>query len=665
MRTTSGRSLRATLRVLLTLVAATIAIGAAGFHATERVANPDVGSWQDSLWWAVVTLTTVGYGDIAPITAGGRMIATLLMAVGIGIVSVATATVAAYLVRFDPFEPLRARRLRDHVVVCGLGAEGHLLLHRFAERGDRVAVVELDEAHPALGEARALGAVVVVGDATEPDVLTRARVAVARDVIVTCGDDRVNAEVTARLRPFAKGRSTPLTGAVHIVDAHLWALLRQWELSGDSGLRLSFFHVADIAARAMLDAAALPPPEQGDPRRLLVVGSGRLARHLVLHAARDWWLAGRREPMQVTLFGEDADATTMGLHGTHPGLNDIVQIRAMEQAPDLSQMGAAFTINPPPTAADGAEDAGLKRPDHPDPATPSASTIPGAPATLDPSTPLPTPTTPGPSSTTPGPRSAAAGRAFTPGGAADAVFICLEHEPDAVTAALQVRAAFVARGRSAPIILRLDRDRGLGLLVRELDDSARADTTRPGGVEPPPLRTVGVLDEACRPELVLGGATELLARAAHAGYVAQQRALGVEAEAHRAMRPWPDLPETVREANRVQADDAVRKLSELGYEIGPLGDWSSLNLHFPEAHLDAMARQEHERWLSARRAAGWSVGPRNTERKQNPHLVPWDQLPESARETNRQAVRDLPRALFRAGLQIVRTPPPPVETDRV
>ena len=57
-------------------------------------------SW-DGVWWAVVTVTTVGYGDLVPHSVGGRLIAMLLMVGGIGFISVLTATIASFFVKAD------------------------------------------------------------------------------------------------------------------------------------------------------------------------------------------------------------------------------------------------------------------------------------------------------------------------------------------------------------------------------------------------------------------------------------------------------------------------------------------------------------------------------------------------------------------------------------
>jgi voltage-gated potassium channel len=58
-------------------------------------------SFWNGVWWAVVTVTTVGYGDLYPRSVPGRLIAMLLMLVGIGFISVLTATIASLLVKVD------------------------------------------------------------------------------------------------------------------------------------------------------------------------------------------------------------------------------------------------------------------------------------------------------------------------------------------------------------------------------------------------------------------------------------------------------------------------------------------------------------------------------------------------------------------------------------
>ncbi len=64
----------------------------------ERETNPDLAEWGEAVWWGVVTVTTVGYGDITPVTTIGRVIAGLLMVTGIGTIAGLASQVSAALV---------------------------------------------------------------------------------------------------------------------------------------------------------------------------------------------------------------------------------------------------------------------------------------------------------------------------------------------------------------------------------------------------------------------------------------------------------------------------------------------------------------------------------------------------------------------------------------
>lgn len=88
--------------LVLFLFGALLAIyfAAVGIYYFEHPAQPDVyRSVFDGLWWAVATLTTVGYGDVYPVTAGGRLFAVLVLMLGLGVVAVPTGLIASALGR--------------------------------------------------------------------------------------------------------------------------------------------------------------------------------------------------------------------------------------------------------------------------------------------------------------------------------------------------------------------------------------------------------------------------------------------------------------------------------------------------------------------------------------------------------------------------------------
>ncbi|PRX30992.1 voltage-gated potassium channel [Orenia metallireducens] len=78
------------LNYMLIFTVIVIFLGAAGVHKFEN------RSFEDALWWSLVTATTVGYGDIAPKTIEGRMIAALIMVVGISLIGMITSTLSTF-----------------------------------------------------------------------------------------------------------------------------------------------------------------------------------------------------------------------------------------------------------------------------------------------------------------------------------------------------------------------------------------------------------------------------------------------------------------------------------------------------------------------------------------------------------------------------------------
>lgn len=77
------------------MVALLVVVSGAAMSALDR---NQVGTISEGIWWALVTVTTVGYGDVTPESAGGRALAAVIMAVGIGFYAVLTATIAATFV---------------------------------------------------------------------------------------------------------------------------------------------------------------------------------------------------------------------------------------------------------------------------------------------------------------------------------------------------------------------------------------------------------------------------------------------------------------------------------------------------------------------------------------------------------------------------------------
>ena len=86
-RVFNSRRLRTILGVLIICIIS--------FGYVFYLAEPQIKTIEDGIWWALVTITTVGYGDIAPLTTLGRLVAGTLMFVGLGLIATVTAVVSA------------------------------------------------------------------------------------------------------------------------------------------------------------------------------------------------------------------------------------------------------------------------------------------------------------------------------------------------------------------------------------------------------------------------------------------------------------------------------------------------------------------------------------------------------------------------------------------
>ena len=80
---------------MVALVALSLAFVAA---VLERLIDPAMGDFADALWWAIVTVTTVGYGDVIPTSTSGRVIASFLMVAGVSAIPITTSLVVSVFV---------------------------------------------------------------------------------------------------------------------------------------------------------------------------------------------------------------------------------------------------------------------------------------------------------------------------------------------------------------------------------------------------------------------------------------------------------------------------------------------------------------------------------------------------------------------------------------
>ena len=127
-----------------------------------------------------------------------------------------------------------------------------------------------------------------------------------------------------------------------------------------------------------------------------------------------------------------------------------------------------------------------------------------------------------------------------------------------------------------------------------------------------------------------------------------------EEKTHPLLVPYTDLPETYKEANRVNVRNIPKKLAAVGYVMIPSRS-TEPPPEFPADDLETLARLEHELWMADRFAAGFTLGaPTDEDSRRNPYLVQWEEVPEKIKSTDRDLVRGMPQIAARAGYAIVK-----------
>lgn len=182
---------RRQLLPILTLVLAVFAVGVTGYMVIEN------WSFLDSLYMTAITLTTVGFGEIKPLSQFGRLFTIALIIMGVGTIVYSLTASAEYLLAADLGPRLRERRWRrivkdmqDHVIVCGYGRVGRSAAVALRDIGEEVVVIEPDD--QARDDARAAGLIAIQGDATNDETLKQAGIERAKGLISCLGSDTAN-----------------------------------------------------------------------------------------------------------------------------------------------------------------------------------------------------------------------------------------------------------------------------------------------------------------------------------------------------------------------------------------------------------------------------------------------------------------------------------------
>ena len=218
---------------VLAALALVLVVGTVGFVFIEKMAP------FDALYMTVITLSTVGFGEITPLHDAGRILAMLLIVFGVGLGAYAATTIGQIILEGQLKQifgrkkmETKLKKMSNHHIIAGLGRVGRQVAEEFARRKVPFVIIEKDP-DPEMGDG-SNNFVFLKGEATDDKVLLQAGIERARTLISTLPDEAQNVYLTLTARAMNKDlhiiaradveggeKKLMRAGADHVVSPHV------------------------------------------------------------------------------------------------------------------------------------------------------------------------------------------------------------------------------------------------------------------------------------------------------------------------------------------------------------------------------------------------------------------------------------------------------------
>lgn len=346
------------------LIAIMIFLASVAMYLVEHDPKKAQGLW-DSIWWAMVTVTTVGYGDIVPKTVAGRLIGFVVMVSGLVLVSLMTASIASVFVSRKIKEGKGLEDVRDsnHIVICGWNENGQALINGlYSQLRPRCPVVVLvnelprEEVDAIMYRFPDIEFRYVRGNFTKEEILARANVKRARAAVIM-------SDISGP-HPYEKADERTIFGCLAIKSLAPTVKTCAELRNPENREHLIRANVDEIVVRGEYNAAILAGAATGAGlstvmKRLLDVNEpnklwrvklpdrlvGRTAAELAEHF---------REKHQAILLAVVTETSPIGLDDIlspdHSAIDDFIRKKFTESGKDFFSTGkprVSVQINPP------------------------------------------------------------------------------------------------------------------------------------------------------------------------------------------------------------------------------------------------------------------------------------------------------------------------------
>ncbi|HZZ79842.1 MAG TPA: NAD-binding protein [Gemmataceae bacterium] len=515
----------------------------------------------------------------------GRVLAVLLF-LFLGIQAVGTLL-------GDSWQNLLLISYRQHHIVCGLGRIGSQLVRELSNKGEKVVVIELDPANELCHDARERGAIVVIGDATDDEILNHARLKKAKAVYIVTGSDEENIETAVdvqRLTDRPMRQAPPPDCYVHIHEPALKDVLHSSLPTISAKMKAEPFSIMHDAVRHLIVKQLTPvrPRQRNEVALYVVVGFGRMGQTLAANLTEQAHFENRKRA-RLLILAEDlpksAD-TFLSRWSQFSPRNVVDHWRDIAYDPAADEWSCqkkrlVHAQRPPhPKAIEYACNAVF---------APLPAYI-GDRAFLD-----------------------ALGPLLKQEGVKPAIIVCMDGEHANYAAAVTLKQLlWQFHAVDAPVFVWLPKQEPL----KKLLDSQKVPVTPFG---------------SCRDVLRLENVTNPLEETLAITCMATFNGLHEENEKEREelLRRWRADTEVNRRSNRSAATHALIALGCLGMRLiepGAAHEGAFSELTPTSVQIEMLAEMEHNRWVAERLLEGFSYGERSDQPPLRPQLCTWEVL---------------------------------------
>ena len=224
------------LKLLAAALVALVLIGVAGFHFIEG------WTYFDGFYMVLTTITSIGYGEIHPLSHTGRLFNSFIIITGVGLVLLLVGGASRTLLEFELQSVFGRRRmdreisrLTGHFIICGAGRVGRSAARELARRPLPFVVVDTNEEK--LQKYSSEGWLTLLGDATQAAVLHQLRIEHARGLVAATTTDAINIYIILTARSLNGklkiiARAAEEDAEPHLITAGADAVVSPYRFAG-------------------------------------------------------------------------------------------------------------------------------------------------------------------------------------------------------------------------------------------------------------------------------------------------------------------------------------------------------------------------------------------------------------------------------------------------